>query len=601
MTAADDKGMGTTAAGTPFERLVAAWDLPDGFFDVLFNSLVQTDEQAVSRELVKLHKELGKDIFARALLLRKDNRTFWSAFAPLLHAAAQVSPSAEEFLRLLTHFRKEMGDDGAVGLVIGRATEFCARGPADAAAFLDHCRRHPAELAHFIPAGIVGLATVSFADAHERALALCPEGDPTLASSGVFALGLLDYNGHPDQLAASISMLTTTSARSDLPVQISVIRSVGNLLAKNPSAELEGLLIVASRGNMPEQQHWVAHVLHDQVARHAEPWFRLVMSNITSIPREVIGAFSPVDHLLTDMLPKDAEAVLAFLDTWAASQKFSDEMFVFKSLRHALISNPSEMQRFITHWLLSDAANHHKLAANLVGEFHQRVTHDQPLSWLSLDLAPINSCPVDDLEFILRKVLGHCFVCPKEMASLTFSILNRSTQRPVTEQLVRRYFQTVILRNYPDTAGEFLKNMAKKGSARQKRVAKGIQTAVEPYFSALRGLPQLQEFAPSPIHMHKYQLAQAKQMQEAMRRTEDSGNFIFSKLAKKMPMKAGRAFFFKMRTGPSENDVTLTDTTPLREFSVSFEGPRQYSMDPVGCEYNLLIMRTETRKGVPVQ
>ena len=584
-------------AHSPLDRLASSWESPDSFFEVLSEVISESDDRSIIQTLVILHQNLGKNILSRSFLLQKDHHAFWGAFSPLLRAAAQVTPSAEEFLRLLVHFKNEMGDDGAVGLVIGLAKEFCSTKTCNGVDFLDHCCSVPAERSQFIPSGIVGLSTQSFPNAHACAIALCRESDLELASSGVFALGLLDYKGHHDELVVSINTLKSLTAQSDLAIQISTIRSIGNLLTQSPNAELEELIVVASGINNPAQQFWVAHVLHDRITRHTEPWFRLAMENITSMPIASVTGLSPVDRLLTNMLQKDADAVLAYLDAWASKQEFRREMFVFKSLRRALLSHPAELQRFITHWFASDSINCHHLAANLVADFHLHLTHDQPYSSLTLDPVLISQCSPEDMEYIIRKVIGHCFVYPKEMASLIFSVLKCRKHKVETDELLHRYFLSVVFYNFPGTSASFLNLFENKGSIRQRRVAKEIQTSAESYFKTLRDLPHLNEFDPSLIRLHKYQLAQNRQMQTSMKQTEESGEFIFTKLAKKMPMKAGRAFFFKQRTGPAKGDVVLTDAMPMKEFTFNFETPRRLSFDPVGCEYDLLIMRTESRKG----
>lgn len=595
------KQVTTASPAALAKQLNACWDNAGTFFDALAEASLRGEDDPAARALVLLHRKFGRDVLARSCLLTPASRDYWSASAPLMHAVAALANTPEQLLSVLNHFRKGMAGDLAGGCVATCAQAYCAKNSSQAEAFINACEADVAESGAFLTPGLVGLSQRAFTKAHRRAIALCNAPDPTLRTEGAFALGRLDYTGHPRQKIKSVQSLKKASEDPEPSVLMSAARAAGFLLKTGPEPGLQEVLVRLAPSTDPAVQLWTANALVDLIPQNAEPWFRQCLTSLTSVPLENVHDMGPIDRLLSDLLQHDSTAVLAFLSKWAPKQEPCKEMFRCKSLRHALIGRPTELQRFITQWCASDHPNCHQLAVNLLSECNHRITRDQPFSALALDLSIIKACPVSDIEFIIRKLIGHCFVHPKEMASLVFSALRRPSDRKKVEGIVRHYFRSVILYNFPGTTRPFLEASTKKGSSRQRRIAQAILDDLQPYFDALGALPQLKEFSPSPIRLHKYQLAQSRQMQQSMKETEDSGEFIFSKLAKKMPVKAGRAFFFKQRTGPAENDVKLTDATPMQAISFSYEAPRQYSLDPVGCEYDLVIMRTETREEVAAQ
>ncbi len=583
------------------KELAVSWDTPSEFFALLARSFLGQNAPAVASALVTLQRHRGKNVLDIALQLSKTSPYFWSASRPLLLASARLADGPAEFVDVLNHFTMQAAGDMAAGEMTARAGDFCRRSTKHATAFLDHCSANPAELANFVPPGLVGMSERTFLKAHKRALAMCASPESSLRAAAIFALGLFDYTDHQKQRISSIEAFKNAAQDSEPSVLISTARATGLLLQKASDRDLEAVLVFLAQTADPAVLLWTANALVELMPQQAEPWFRQCLSGLTSIPIENVHDMGPLDRLLSDLLQNDPTAVLDFLSAWASKQEPCQEMFRCKSLRHALIGRPVDLQRFITHWFAADHPHCHQLAINLLSEVNHRITRDQQFSGLELDCTIISSCTVGDVEFIVRKVIGHGFVYPKEMASLVFSTLRRPRDRKMVEGIVRRYFRSVILYSFPGTTRPFLEAVIKKGTSRQQRIAQAILDDLQPYFDALAALPQLKEFSPSPIRLHKYQLAHNRQMQQSMKKTEDSGEFIFSKLAKKMPVKAGRAFFFKQRTGPNEDDVRLTDATPMQAISFSYEAPRQYSLDPVGCEYDLVIMRTETRKEVAGQ
>ena len=486
----------------------------------------------------------------------------------------------------------------AAGEMTAMAGHYCRRSTKDATAFLDHCSANPADFANFVPPGIVGMSERTFSKAHKTALALSTSPQASLRATATFAMGLLDYTNHQKQRLASIDALKKASQDTDQSVLISTVRAAGLLLQKASDPDLQQVLVALAQTADPTILLWTAKTLVELMPQHAEPWFRQCLGGLISIPVDNVQDMGPLDRLLSSLLPYDATGVLEFLSMWASKQKPCKEVFRCKNLRHALTGRPAELQRFITHWFGSDHPNCHELASNLLSEFHNQVTRDNPLSGLELDGSIISTCPVSDIEFIIRKIISHSFVYPREMASLVFSALRRPRDRKKVESIIRHYFRTVILYSFPGTTRPFLEAITRQGSSRLRRIARAILDDLQPYFDALGKLPTLKEFSPSPIRLHKYQLAQNRQMRQSMNEVENSGKFLFPMLAKKIPVKAGRAFFFKQRTGPTASDVRLTDATPMQAISFSYEAPRQYSLDPVGCEHDLVIMRTETRAEV---
>lgn len=583
------------------KQMNANWGTQVAFFDALAEASLRGKDDPAARALLILQRKFGRDILDRACQLTPESRNYWCASTPLMHASAALATTPERFLQVLNHFRKGMAGDLAGGCVATCAQTYCAKNSRQAEAFLDACEADVAESGTFLTPGLIGLSQHAFAKAHRRAIALCNSSDPMLRVEGTFALGRFDYAGHPRQRLTSIKALKNAARDPEPSVLMSTARASGFLLQKASDPDLEAVLVTLAQTADPAVLLWTANALVELMSQQAEPWFRQCLRGLTTIPIENVHDMGPLDRLLSDLLQNDPTAVLDFLSTWAPKQEPCPEMFRCKSLRHALIGRPADLQRFITHWFAADHPHCHQLAINLLSEFNHRITRDQQFSGLELDRTIISACPVGDIEFIVRKVIGHGFVYPKEMASLVFSALHRSCDRKRIEGIVRHYFRSVILYSFPGTTRPFLEAIIKKGTSRQRRIAQAILGDLQPYFDALAALPQLKEFSPSPIRLHKYQLAHNRQMQQSMKKTEDSGEFIFSKLAKKMPVKAGRAFFFKQRTGPNEKDVRLTDATPMQAISFSYEAPRQYSLDPVGCEYDLVIMRTESREEVAAQ
>ncbi len=579
------------------EQLLTASQTPGTFGQTLAKLHCNQKEKIVIVDaLVALHQQNKIDVLKLALGVQKTQTSFWIVVDPLLGAATRLAKSIDEMLQCLLHFRKEMGNDGYVVRVFGCARDFCNRDEALSVEFIDACAARATELAEFLPPALVGLSKLNVTKAYEKATNLCHASDIALQSAGSFALGLLDYGSRSDLIDTAITEMESLSDTQNPSIQISIVRTTGTLLSIRKDPRWESIIVRLSASNLSATKLWVATVMTERVASYQEEWFRESLRNLESVEIDQAVAHGPLDDLLVKLIAISPDTALVFLDGWVKRMKTGRSSFGLKGLLYYLMSNQAQFERFITHWFSADHEAQHWLASEFVSQYGLRISQGTSVAVLSFDQSILNALPVELIEFMVRKVIGHCFVYPKLLCSLLFSVLKRGPEEKQIEGLVIRYLVSIVGYNYFGTLDAFLKEKTKTATKREKRVILAILSGLRGYTETLQALPRLKEYSPSSLRMQKYSQAQSKQMAESMKKTEDEGDFIFTKLAKKMPMKCGRSFFFKQTIGPKATDVRLVDPTPLKEFSVQWEAPRHASIDPVGCEYELYKMRVERRK-----
>lgn len=583
------------------ERLLTVSQTSEMFFDTVAELSSGRRDEMVGNALVALQTQHNVDVVRLALQIKKAQGGFWMVVDPLLFAVARLARSADEFLQCMRHLRKEMGNDGYVARVLGCAKEFCGQDETRGLEFIELCVANPVDSVDFLPPALVGLSELDFAKAHSRAIVLCQASDIPLQSVGAFTLGILNYSTHPESLDTTIAELERLAGSPEVTVQTSTIRSADTLLCTHKEVRLQTIIVRLSASDFSAVKQWTAKALAEQVSAHAERWFRECLQNLQFIESDKIASYSSLDDVLEKLMGIDHARVLEFLDGWVQQQKISKGLFVFKQLAHHLLLHPLELEFFITHWFIAGQEAQHWLAADLLSQYSTKTGQSASIAALSFDRDILNALSVEDAEVMIRRVIGHCFTHPKLLCSLVFSVLKKSRDKRRVETMVIHYFVTIIGYNYFGTLDVFLAERSKFATQRERRVAAAIRSGMNAYIDALQALPRLKEYSSSPLRMQKYAMAQNKQMAESMKKTEKEGDFIFSKIAKKLPMKCGRSFFFKQTVGPTPTDVRLADPTPLKAFSVTWEVPRHYSIDPIGCEYELHEMRTESRmdKGKP--
>jgi hypothetical protein len=199
---------------------------------------------------------------------------------------------------------------------------------------------------------------------------------------------------------------------------------------------------------------------------------------------------------------------------------------------------------------------------------------------------PASSIDLSDVQklFVCRKAAGYFFLEPIIAASIVVSVM-RTADDALAEDLEWLLFNPLLV-NYGGALRRYL-----GGITNDDRAHKSVQRALEHadrYLRDLNSVGEIRELRPSEHRRQLERLRAGLQMQEAMDAAQKAS--VLLSLVKRSVLLYGRrsVTYITDRDG-SRRPVEME----LKSFGGSFEWPRLESIDPVGLEFMLRVLKAE--------
>jgi hypothetical protein len=288
-------------------------------------------------------------------------------------------------------------------------------------------------------------------------------------------------------------------------------------------------------------------------------------------------AFPALDHALTNLLEQDADvqpSVTEFLTSWATRHSGptaieTNLILGFGQTIRKLVSKAGSFESLITRWLLAPDRRLAAAAAGILGDLEA-----EGLKSIRLDGSALTALTQSEMAFLARRLLGYVH-STSHVVAMSLSMLQVREEQlgdvlPVMDSLI----VAELGYDYPGTVVEALAAMRPTETRQPVLVAlDNWRRAIQAQQEAIEHLPRRNELWPPSLLQRQFALARARQMHKASE--EASENSVFSQIATKIPLKAGRGFF-------NHSQGKFSEPTPLHTLSYSVEVPRREVLDPVG-------------------
>lgn len=302
------------------------------------------------------------------------------------------------------------------------------------------------------------------------------------------------------------------------------------------------------------------------------------------------GARSVLDLSLANLLEKDVEvqpSVTEFLTAWATRHSGPSPVetklaLSFSQTIRKLVSKPGMFESLITQWLIAPERRLAAAAAGVLGELEA-----EGFKSMRLDCGVLSGLIPSEIVFLARRLLGYVH-STSQVVAMSLSMLQvRDAQLEYVLPVMDSLIVAELGYDYPGTVVEAL-DSASKTEARPPVVTalENWRRAIRTRQEAIERLPQRNELWPPSQLQRQFALARARQMQKASEQASEKS--VFSRIATKIPLKAGRGFFNHSRG-------KFSDSTPLHTVSYSVEIPRREVLDPVGNAIRGIQLRLATK------
>ena len=185
------------------EALLKAWDDSEMFFGLIVeNGNREKDIQKSADTLVGLNKDLHREVVSRLSKVSKDNpRTYMIARLVFAEALPNLHVEPDVLLECLLRFQKDGG-----GIPGQRVEEFCRLQPGCGLRLLNLIIAVPAESSQFFTSIARGLSLNDFDKVFSLTTEQARLTHGPLRREALFALSLLSYQPHEQELAATIKL-----------------------------------------------------------------------------------------------------------------------------------------------------------------------------------------------------------------------------------------------------------------------------------------------------------------------------------------------------------------------------------------------------------
>lgn len=301
------------------------------------------------------------------------------------------------------------------------------------------------------------------------------------------------------------------------------------------------------------------------------------------------GALDQFDHVLSRLISDESQqqfAISCFTEWVSANAKDTprDESVavLFGSTTSELARRPELLSQVITDWFLSDGMRLAFAAAGLLSHLGVHGLKNAEFSTARLD-----TLEQGDLLFLARRMVGFVF-SEDHLLSLTMSFLKTKDARLRTFGVLQSLFVDELGYDYPFSTIDALESAkAAATEAESKTFFSSAIVAIRNRMNALDALPRLAELNPPPMLQRQFAKARFKQMNEIMEAAQKGS--VIRQLVTEIPVKAGVGFF-------SFHDGAYTDSTQMKALSRSVSLPRRETLDSVGYEMTLFLLRNVKRE-----
>jgi len=337
----------------------------------------------------------------------------------------------------------------------------------------------------------------------------------------------------------------------------------------------------------------VARIVHyEAVSGNRSEWLLRVLNNMThvrSADRHTLHELDQALWLIVDTLP---DAVVSFFEAWL-KKRVSDvepsrdalpELFG-QTFAEYLNAHAAHAQITLTKWFAQSDSHLHWAASDIVHHMSAQPPQAGRTPVL-LDNNVLDTLPVEETIFALKKVCGYVVVSGHTLCTLVFSALRRQPVEQAIVTFVVRIFHEYISYSFPNEVSEHLTPLS-HGSDTESRCARAILENQAKYYDGLKALPRLKEFEPAASHVRTSHREMNRVMGEALEAGEKKS--VLLSAVHKVEQKGGVTTLFQVQGN-------MFGKTDMAQISMPFTFPRGEFIDPVSAEYMRLMFRIEQRE-----
>ncbi len=470
----------------------------------------------------------------------------WNVLHILRDSIPYLKINVDSFIALLKSFNLNMQNDFATGGQYTPVSMLAREQPETCSVILNKMLENPeACYTGYVSTILFEFSKNNFDKVYEETINLTSHNSIDIRQAAITALGGFEYELPRDNslLQRSLDTLSYIQKEEVVELDLAIIHSLGLLLTKTDRVK-SYILNYASKDN-PNIRCQVSRILFFNVENNCkEEWFKEALSFFINTSYEHIGIIEYIDFILAEILKTacDWEFVESFLLKWVLGSDISSQRQVkFEKLIDSTLpvymENKEKLSRLITNWFNHDDRKVHRIVAEVITFISSHGVVD-----LKLDIEVIDKLNIDDIIYIIRKILGYVNN-PSILCSLIYSLLEKKEGKDQVADLVIGVFKDHIGRKFPHKVIEFMKMQLTKdiSNGYKKAVADKIIECVESYMDIRKSLPRLKELYPSRQNSYLIVIEQKKEMSEVYEEVQKSS--ILSMLATKISLKCGRGSF----------------------------------------------------------
>lgn len=566
------------------ERLINAASADQFFTEI--SLLIATDHDLIPKLLTQIHNEELSDVIAIYAQLKNDKSgpDFFLIRQCFETALPDFIAPVQSVMSCIRHLAEQAGQDMMASSVISKFGEFCKKDPSRLLAALDIIEASPQSYGKVLYFVLQAGSQVD-ADLYEKhAIRIATGTNGHLRQFAITAIGAMRKSNQSksvealencckdestDVILGSIisSAIEVSCAYTDPLKSKQLLSIVINALNKGGPITL----YAASQAVMFNAQHFAQRI----------ELLDVVMDRLVETPPEHAKS---IDSVLYALLTHSCEnPALSFLEKFLPKLTNDSLTTKLSSTSYHIQSNTLLLSRVITRFLASDDTKLGRAAADLTSR----------ISSENYEIAADRSeCDFNSDEKVLqlaRKAVGNLFATPRTVASFIVSLMDGSSDAVLTE-LANLLFDPLLL-SYPDLAKDLRKSSGRVRSDRIETAICKACEAIEEYLSTLRKIPVIPELRPSIRNVESYNRHQHEVMSEVFKKAQSQS--IFMSIVQRSLILYGTKSVSHQYTSPGTSQRM---EIPLKSHGVTIDYPRMETIDPIGLNYRLMMLKAGRSK-----
>jgi hypothetical protein len=368
-----------------------------------------------------------------------------------------------------------------------------------------------------------------------------------------------------DEKKDGISVLYDLINKDNEKLESILVWAVCQIYQKQPTEDALHIIHGLRIKGKPESIYNISQFLSsNEKLLPSDEHLQSLFLTLTDTKCELKGIIRNLDYILMNLLKSDFDLCYSFFCGWIeksdyrrCSERICD---IWEAFCNQIFSDDVRLQIILLRFFNSDNPVYHKAVSDIVEDCFSHNKKE-----LSFSVAELAACTIDDIKYILRKILGYV-IFSEQVCSLCFSLAEIFADNKNILDMIYHLFADDLCREYPLYVKEYFERKKQSPTKKENLVIfiKDILQRTNQYIRFREQLKPLKELKVS--YSMRIELARKRQQQQnEIEKKSENRSLLFNLLTNvSIKYGTGSTMYFNNKYG---------ELSHMHEISVEFTQP----------------------------